>query len=171
MNYIISKLNKYNVEDYVRVNSLAWKQSYKGIVDKNFLDLINTEEEIQKSIKKCLNSLDKIDNKGFILYVDNKPVGMLRIGSSRENNYSNCGELRAIYLLDEIKGKGFGKILYNKAIEELKIMGYKDIIIACLKNNHSNEFYKHMGGKLVNTNLFKINNQELIENIYLFENI
>ena len=79
MNYIISKLNKYNVEDYVRVNSLAWKQSYKVIVDKNFLDLINTEEEVQKSIKKCLNSLDKIDNKGFILYVDNKPVGMLRI--------------------------------------------------------------------------------------------
>ena len=39
MNYIISKLNKYNVEDYVRVNSLAWKQSYKGIVDKNFLEL------------------------------------------------------------------------------------------------------------------------------------
>ena len=129
MNYIISKLNKYNVEDYVRVNSLAWKQSYKGIVDKNFLDLINTEEEIQKSIKKCVNSLD------------------------------------------EIKGKGFGKILYNKAIEKLKIMGYKDIIIACLKDNSSNEFYKHMGGKLVNTNLLKIYNQELIENIYLFENI
>ena len=48
MNYIIEKMSLNNVEDYARVNSLAWKQSYKGIVNDDFLELINTEPEIQK---------------------------------------------------------------------------------------------------------------------------
>lgn len=171
MNYSIKELNKSNAEDYARVNALAWKQSYKGIINQDFLDLINQEDEIKKSIEKLKNNLSQKDNQGFILYVDNKPVGMLRVGSSREEKYSECGELRAIYLLEECKGKGFGKILYNKAFEELKKMGYKNVIIACLEENPSNDFYKHMGGKLVDTNIFKLPNQELKENVYYLENI
>ena len=50
MDYIIEDLNINNVEDYARVNALAWKQSYKGIIYDDFLELINTEKEIQKSI-------------------------------------------------------------------------------------------------------------------------
>ena len=47
MDYIIEKMNLANVEDYVRVNSVAWKESYKGIVNDDFLELINMEAEIQ----------------------------------------------------------------------------------------------------------------------------
>ena len=43
MNYIIEKLSIDNVEYYARVSALAWKQSYKGIVNDDFLELINTE--------------------------------------------------------------------------------------------------------------------------------
>lgn len=50
MDYKIEKLNIENVEYYARVNALAWKQSYKGIVNDDFLELINTEPEIQKTI-------------------------------------------------------------------------------------------------------------------------
>ena len=59
MDYIIEKLSIDNVEYYARVNALAWKQSYKGIVNDDFLELINTEPEIQKTIsnlKEGLNS-------------------------------------------------------------------------------------------------------------------
>ena len=144
---------------------------YKGIVNNDFLNLINKEDEIQKSILKLKNNLSDKSNKGFILYLDNKAVGMMRIGSSRQEKYNNEGELRAIYLLDEVKHKGYGRILFERALKELKEMGYNNIIIACLKENPSNEFYKHMGGKLVDTNPFNIPNQQLEENVYYFENI
>ena len=165
MNYVIEELNYNNVEDYVRVNVLAWKQSYKGIVNDDFLNLINTEEEIQKIIDSVRKNL----KKGFILYVDGKPVGMCCIGSSRQDKYKDIGELQAIYLLDEVKNKGFGKILYNKAVEELKKMGYKSMVIGCLKENPSNEFYKHMGGELVDNIMYNSTNQQLEENIYHFK--
>lgn len=172
MNYVIEELSKDNVEEYVRVNALSWKQSYKGIVNDDFLELINEEDQIQNSIKRIIvNELTDNTNKGFVLRVDDKAVGMLRVGLSRNEKYNKEGELKAIYLLDEAKHKGYGKILFQKAIEELKKLGYKNIIIACLKENPSNEFYKHMGGKLVGTNNFKIPNQVLEENVYYFESI
>ena len=52
MNYTIETLNENNIEEYVRTNAFAWKETYKGIVNDKFLDLINTEEEIQKTVEK-----------------------------------------------------------------------------------------------------------------------
>ena len=55
--YIIENVNSSNIEYYARVNALAWLQSYKGIVNDEFLELINTEEEIQKTIINLKNNL------------------------------------------------------------------------------------------------------------------
>ena len=44
------------------------------------------------------------------------------------------------------------------------------MINGCLKGNSANEFYKHMGGKLVDTGVFKVKNgQEIEENIYYYD--
>ena len=51
-------------------------------------------------------------------------------------------------------------------------MGYNKMVNGCLEGNPSNEFYKHMGGKFIETNPFKVpNGQELIENLYFYDNI
>ena len=75
-----------------------------------------------------------------------------------------------MYLLDSVKGKGFGKILFNKAITELKDMGYNKMIIGCLAQNPSNNFYIHMNGKFIDKNPLTLpNKQELIENLYYYD--
>ena len=169
MDYTIESMNKDNAEYYARVNALSWKQSYKGIVNDDFLELINTESEIQKAISNIKNGLND-DSKRFLLKYNNEYVGVLRVRKTKYDNYSQCGELGALYLLDSVKGKGFGKLLFSKAIIELKSMGYDKMIIGCLSENPSNEFYKHMGGKYVDTNPITLpNGQELIENLYYYE--
>ncbi len=171
MNYIIENMNEGNAEYYARVNALAWKESYKGIVNDDFLELINTEEEIQKTIINLKTGL-KDGNKRFLLKYDNEYVGILRVRKTKYEKYSECGELGALYLLNGVKKKGFGKILFNKAINELKDMGYNKMIIGCLSENPSNEFYKHMGGKFVDTNPFDLpNGQKLVENLYYYDSI
>lgn len=168
-NYVIEKMDLNNVEHYARVNALAWFQSYKGIVNNDFLKLINTEEEIQKAIISLKSGL-KDDSRRFLLKGDNYYIGILRTRKTKYEKYSQCGELGALYLLDSAKGNGFGKILFEKAIEELKDMGYKSMIIGCLAENSSNDFYKHMGGKLVDTNpLVLPNGQELLENLFYYD--
>ena len=170
MDYIIEKLSIDNVEYYARVNALAWKQSYKGIVNDDFLELINTEPEIQKAISNLKEGLND-SSRRFLLKYKDEYVGVLRVRKTKYDKYSECGELGALYLLDAVKGKGFGKILFNKAINELReMMKYDKMIIGCLSENPSNEFYKHMGGKFVDTNPLTLpNGQELMENLYYYE--
>lgn len=169
MNFVIEDMDINNVEYYARVNALAWMQSYKGIINDDFLELINTESEIQKTVcnlKSCLRD----DSKRFLLKYNNEYVGVLRVRKTKYDKYKECGELGALYLLDSVKGKGFGKILFNRAIEELKKKGFKKMILGCLRENPSNEFYKHMDGLFVDTNpLILPNGQELMENLYLYD--
>ena len=168
MNYIIENINQENVDYYARVNALSWKQSYKGIVNDDFLELINTESEILKSISNLKNGLAD-GSKRFLLKYNDEYVGILRVRKTKYDNYRQCGELGALYLLDSVKGKGLGKILFNKAINELKSMGYNKMIIGCLSDNPSNVFYKHIGGVCIDTNQLVLHNgQKLIENLYYY---
>lgn len=168
MNYSIENINIGNAEYYARVNALSWKQSYKGIVNDDFLELINTEPEIQKSISNLKNGLND-DSRRFLLKYNEEYVGVLRVRKTKYDNYRQCGELGALYLLNSVKGMGFGKVLFDKAISELKNMGYDKMIIGCLSENPSNEFYKHMGGKFVDKNPLTLpDGQELVENLYFY---
>lgn len=46
------------------------------------------------------------------------------------------------------------------------------MIIGCLSENPSNDFYKHMGGEFVDTNPLTLpNGQELMENLYYYNEI
>ena len=45
------------------------------------------------------------------------------------------------------------------------------MIIGCIKENPSNEFYKHLGGKYIKQRIYRLPNQELIENVYYYESI
>ena len=42
------------------------------------------------------------------------------------------------------------------------------MIIGCLEENKSNGFYKKMGGKFVKKRKFKLPNQTLYENVYVY---
>lgn len=49
---IYKELNLNNIKDYVIVNAKAWQETYKGIVNDEFLELINTKEEINNFIER-----------------------------------------------------------------------------------------------------------------------
>lgn len=169
MNYVIEDMDLNNIEHYAKANALSWKESYSGIVNDDFLELINTEEEIKKSISNLEKELYD-GSKRFLLKCNDEYVGILRVRKTKYKNYYQCGELGALYLLDNVKGKGYGKVLFEKAISELKNMGFDKMIIGCLSENPSNGFYKHMGGKFVNTSSLMLpNNQELLENLYYYD--
>ena len=172
MNYNIEELNHDNVSDYVKVNTKSWQETYKGIVNDSFLELINTPEEINKSIERKKKDINKEFDKSYLLKVNNKYMGVFRVCKSKDINYQDIGELQALYLLNEVKHQGFGKILFEKVKEEVKKMGFNSMIVGCLAlNTNANSFYKHMGGELVGSRDFTLPNQTLNENVYLFREI
>ena len=165
MNYNIRKKTKDDCATIAHVVTVAWNETYRGIVQDEFLDnLYNNEEE---RAKNSYNKFNAKDNHQYVLEVDNKVVGFINVGSSDENDYDNCGEIHAVYIINGYKGYGFGKKLIEEGINELKSMGYDKMIIGCLEGNPSNEFYKHIGGKYIKQRTFE--KLQLPENVYYFE--
>lgn len=166
--YEIVQMNKDNAIEYAKVNTLAWCQSYIGIIDQEFLDDINTKiDKTKDNLIKGLND----DNKKFLLKVNDKYVGIFKVGKSKYPDYEDYGEVGVLYLLNEVKKQGYGKILFERAKEELVKMGYHKLIVGCLESNYSNDFYKYMGCQFKKKVKVTIGKQQLNENVYIIEHI
>ena len=126
--------------------------------------MVNTEPV---RVERTIESFNDETNHQFVLEVDGQVVGFVKVCESSENE--NCGEIQALYILDEYKGQGYGKKLVDIGIQELKNMGYKNMVIGCLEGNPSNDFYTHIGGKFLEQRTFSLPVQEINENVYYYD--
>lgn len=166
MEHIIRKRKKEDCDCVQKVITKAWQQTYRGIVNDDFLDSLSYTEKDR--ITHSLESFNENNNKYLVLEVANKIVGFVRYDKADDSKYIDYGEIIALYILNEYKGYGYGKELFEKAVLELKKLGYNKMIIGCLDKNPTNEFYKHMGGVLTSTRIFSRTGQNLQENVYSF---
>lgn len=156
---------KEDIPSIQRVVTISWKETYKGIVPQSELDELENTEELR--IKNSYENFDENDNNQFVLEIDNEIVGFVNIGKTEDKEYENCGEIFALYIIGKFKGQGYGKKLFERAVLELKKLGFNKMLISCLKGNPTNEFYKHMGGIYIKDGIYKRLN--LKENVYYFD--
>ena len=165
MKHVIRKMTVNDCKDVTHVITVAWNETYKGIVPDEILDnMYLTEEE---RTNKSINRFDENNNHQFVLEVDNKIVGYMNVGPSDETEYDKCGEIHALYIINGYKGDGFGKEMVKAGMEELKKMGYNIMLIGCLVGNPTNGFYEHIGGELIKQRIFE--KLQLPENVYYFD--
>lgn len=167
MNYIIRKRTKEDCKALAHIVTVAWNETYRGIVPDEFLDNLYSNEEERSN--NSYNKFDEKDNHQYVLEVDGHIVGFVKVGESDETDYQNCGEIHALYIINGYKGYGFGKKLIDAGIKELKEMNFDKMIIGCLVGNSSNKFYEHIGGKHIKRRIFE--RLHLPENVYYFEKI
>ena len=167
MDYKIRKMVKEDSKAVSHVITLAWNETYPGIVPDDFLKLLIENEESRA--EKMYREFDDEDTKVLVLEVENNIAGFVRYGKTNDKEYPSSGEIFALYILKKYHGLGLGKKLVNEAKLKLRCLGFNSMLIGCLKGNPSNEFYKHIGGKYIKDGLFKRLN--IKENIYYFDNI
>lgn len=163
--HVIRKMKKSDCKDVTHVITIAWNETYRGIVPDDILDNMYSNEE--ERTNNFINRFNKNDNHQFVLEVDNKIVGYMNVGKSYDKEYDNCGEIHAIYIINGYKGHGYGKEMIEAGINELKSMNYDKMLIGCLVGNPTNEFYKHIGGKFIKQRIFE--KLQLPENVHYFE--
>lgn len=164
MNYIIRKKERKDCKAIAHIVTIAWNETYRGIVPDSFLDNLYLNEE--ERANNSYNNFNEKENHQYVLEVDNNIVGFIKVGASN-SNYDNCGEIYALYIINGYKNKGYGKKLIEVGIKELKEMKFNKMIIGCLDGNPSNKFYEHIGGKLIEQRIFE--KLQLPENIYYFD--
>lgn len=165
MKYIIRKRTKEDCRGIAHVVTVAWNETYQGIVPDCFLKELKVNES--ERAKNSYNNFDESNNHQYVLEIDNEIVGFVKYGLSNDRDYQNCGEIIALYIINKYHGYGLGRKLFETAKNELRKLGYNKMIIACLKGNPTNEFYKYLGGIYVKDGLFE--RLQLPENIYYYD--
>ena len=153
MEYKIRKIRREDVPSLNHVVTVAWNETYKGIVPDEFLEKLKNNEK-----ERTENGLSKFreDDTTLVLEIDNEVVGFSYYTEANQDEFPGCGEIHALYIIGKYKGYGFGRKLVEESIKELKKMGFNKMIISCLRDNiPANEFYKHIGGEHIKDGVFE----------------
>jgi GNAT superfamily N-acetyltransferase len=79
------------------------------------------------------------------------------------------GEIYAIYLLEQHKGKRCGKALFNRCRLWLRQKGFKYFVVLALVDNvHARRFYTNQGGEIIGEVTISIGDKNYQEACYLF---
>lgn len=160
---VIRKKELKDCKVWVDINIKSWNDNLKGIVSDKLLKKITDSRNLR--IEKDINNF-KIDDWHYVLEENNNIIGIMKLRKSDRKDYENCGEVQILYLNTDQKGKGYGKVLLEKAFEVLKEKGYEKVVIGCLDGNPSNDFYIHLGGKFIRQDYWKVFDESYVENIY-----
>ena len=92
------------------------------------------EKEFYKKIR---------DNKGYILIVDDKPVGLLRYNLF----WDNTPFCTMLYVDWNQHGKGYGKMLMEHWEMDMKAQGYGMLLTSTQVDEDAQHFYRKLGYK------------------------
>jgi Acetyltransferases len=127
MGIAIRKALPEDARDYAHCRISCWQSAYKGIIDDEYLSAMSVEEK--KYVEKYKTSLI---NPGICEYYcvmySQKMIGFLII------DMRDC-DIWAIYLVEEFRGKGYGKEVMDFAVTRLKPKAKKEISLWVFEEN------------------------------------
>lgn len=121
-----------------RVYEESWRGAYRGLLSQEYLDSLPAGNWVP--------FLEQAGRESLILLNGEKIVGTSSCCASRFPELPGWGEIASIYLLPEYWGKGWGKLLFSAAVEQLEAMGYRKLFLWVLEGNQrARAFYERMG--------------------------
>lgn len=118
------------------VHHQSWQESYRGIVDGGYLASM-TEE-------KCAAIAERHPEDTVVAIADGQVVGFACWSPCRDEDLPDAGELQALYLLKPYQGRGIGRALADRCMEELA--GYETVVVWVLEENRKAiRFYEKYG--------------------------
>jgi ribosomal protein S18 acetylase RimI-like enzyme len=166
----IRRAEAKDADDLARVRITGWRQSYKGMMPDALLDKL----DIDADAKRLRTAFADPDNKSlrFVVELEGKIVGMGACGKARDVADDKCGEVYAIYLLDEAKGQGIGRNFMREMVEVLQANGFESLQLRVLeKNEPARKFYEKLGGRVAGKGIFKYDGFDLPDVTYVWTDI
>lgn len=156
MSYTIRPATPEDAPGITRTHIRSWQSSYRGLVAQDYLDSLDTVERLA-GWQRILAQPET-----FGVYVAVTPDtgeigGFCAVGKNLGSTPGYPGELYAIYLLDEAKGLGTGRALFQEGLQWLREHGLWPMCLWVLKENtRARGFYERMGGHLAGEKSFTL---------------
>ena len=140
MNFNIRKATMDDADGMAMVHVTSWHQTYRGLIHPEFI----SERTLDKSKNMFLSTQCK---NTLVIESNGKIVGFCGYGSSRDSDLTlDTGEIWGMYMISSYHGRGWGKLLMNVALMELRLLGYKKASLWVLSTNQrAIDFYRAQG--------------------------
>jgi GNAT superfamily N-acetyltransferase len=136
-----------DAQELARVHIATWKTAYREIMPDQVLDHLRLGE-FEATWNKNLVRPERLN---LVCEMEEGLVGFAALGPSRDHDTDSAktGEMYALYVEPDHWGKGAGRALWERALDELQARGYRDVILWVLEANaRARGFYEHVGFQL-----------------------
>ena len=140
---IIRDVKTEDIPQIARTHVQSWQTTYTGQLPQSYLDDLS----IPKRERTWTAALQMPQHKMLVAEHGGIVVGFSSFGPSRDDDCKpKGGELYAIYLKEEYKGRGIGKSLWEETLKALNNLGYVEITLWVLDTNRrARDFYEKVG--------------------------
>ena len=125
----------------------SWQWAYRGQMPDDFLDRLGDtgprrEAALRERLGKPLG-----EHRIWVAELGGRVVGFAETGPARDANLPpHTAELFTIYLTQDAAGKGIGRSLMARVVDELREQGFRHAILWVLESNaRARRFYEAAG--------------------------
>ncbi|MBQ8131156.1 MAG: GNAT family N-acetyltransferase [Bacilli bacterium] len=141
---MIRKAELKDCESLAKLKLRIWKQVYSDIYPKEKFENYDIERNKEK-----FQSIIERDDIELLVVEEEELLGYISFGTPIRPYKDYSSEIGLFYLEESIKGKGLGKVLFNKAMKHFREHNVEQFFISCNKYNlPARGFYEKMGGVL-----------------------
>ena len=146
MNITIRKAKLGDEKILAYIQTQSWKSAFTDIIsDENMgkcADIVKAEAMYENILKSGYAEMS-------ILELNGTPHCIAAWSKSRNPQFSDCAEIICIHSLCDNWGKGYGSIMMNHIIDEIKNSGYNSVLLWVFeKNTRARSFYEKHGFEL-----------------------
>lgn len=153
------------------VHVSSWRSTYAGVLPDDFLAGLSVARQssyYERAIRVGLGV--------HVAVLSPEVLGVQRVvgfSTARRSRGEQVGEgeVETLYVLDDWKENGLGRMLLRASAQHLAAMGCKSAFAWVLRDNPSTFFYERLGGKRVAASTTRVGGSDIPQTAFVWDPI
>ena len=141
------------------IQTESWKAAFVHILDRETLTRCTDRD---KAVSMYKSLLEEGKGNGYVLFVDEKAHCIAWWDAARDPDMSGKAELICIHSLPENWHKGYGSMMMERVLDDIRKCGYSEVLLwVFTENKRARAFYESEGFHVINKTKSALNHEEI----------
>ena len=160
MTVLIRKVQMGDENSLAYIQTESWKTAFAGILDTETLAKYTN---IDKATAMYHRLLSEHTGNGYILSVEGKDHCIAYWDNARDPQFYGKAELICIHSLPDNRHKGYGSMMMDHVLKDMKEAGFPEVVLWVFKDNiRARAFYEAKGFILTDISKTALGTEEIL---------